>query len=698
MTSVSQTPRTRFLHKVYRQSSENTKRREEPDTYSWLWYCPECNSGIAMSRNTIACVNPDCGMIMPTKAEQVIWEIHKDPRDCSTRLSRRTDPKFGACPAATKLKLPELPKRAKQLRCGECGEAFTDADDLQSHLACHTRPRALVRPVKDTITPSRLPTSSGEPRQPDGSLISLTGDKVHRFDRPKGSTSQREVVSAGQHDNVFKYEISQRLQHLERIKSTIEDIEEIEGSANLSMRHMNRAQDSFVDFLMREFLKVYDGNNLFEKHTSDREECHDQDGEERTQSSQQVSLPTGNGVTSKGFTSVGVKHKRDTSDDERNEEDEESPKRPRSQGPPTKTDMSTLKFACPYRKRNPRKYSVAAGWRTCCLTPSESIARLKQHLYRHHRIYPCERCKQLFSGDVQASHHLQNAECERNDSELPEGLTLSMERQLKKRKKSFKGQTDGEIWEEIFRTLFQLSPDDEVPSPYFVDIENFPREVPSYEEYSRRELPRVFRAALEAAVCTPQLRDQLHMLIEDCQNHVSSAFYASPGSITSTPALAMADTQTPMTEPSPFPATPLAIHPSRQQEQAREGILEPPEISKAPVDRSAFDHIGTLVRVPEEALGFYSEPSIQIPNTTEDIFFGSSMDAEWLDDESYNAGMTNEQMDAIIADMDWNPDKSNTTDFGSTTFEMVDSLVSHVRQEKDPTQSSESMSVPILDT
>jgi hypothetical protein len=225
----------------------------------------------------------------------------------------------------------------------------------------------------------------------------------------------------------------------------------------------------------------------------------------------------------------------------------------------------------------------------------------------------------------------------------------------------------------------------------FVGIEDFPREVRSYEEYSRRELPRVFRAALEAAVCTPQLRDQLHMLIEDCQNHVSSAFYASPGSITSPPALAMAETQTPMTEPSPFPATPLTIHPLRQQEVA-------PEVSSKPVDRSAFDHIGTLVRVPEEALGFYSEPS-KIPETAENLFFGSSMDADWLADESYNAGMTNEEMDAIVADMGWNPDTSNTTatDFGSDNLERVDSLVTHVRQEKDPTQSSGSMSVPVFD-
>jgi hypothetical protein len=269
MTNASQTPRTRFLHKVYRQSSENIKLREETATYSWLWYCPECNSGIAMSRNTIACVNPDCGMIMPTEAEQVIWEIHKDPRDCSTRVSRRTDPKFEACPASTKLKLPVPPKRAKQLRCGECSEAFTDANDLQSHLACHTRPRAPASLSKDTITPSQLQivhTRPDESQHHQGSLISLTGDKVHGIARSKTLTRQREEESVGQHDNISAHEMSQGLQHLERINSRIDGTEESGVSANLPIRHLNRAQDGFMDLLMREFLKIYNGNNFFEKY------------------------------------------------------------------------------------------------------------------------------------------------------------------------------------------------------------------------------------------------------------------------------------------------------------------------------------------------------------------------------------------------------------------------------------------------
>jgi hypothetical protein len=95
----------------------------------------------------------------------------------------------------------------------------------------------------------------------------------------------------------------------------------------------------------------------------------------------------------------------------------------------------------------------------------DQLTGFRQHLYRHHRIYPCERCKELFSDDTQATHHRKNVECVRIDGELPDGLTESIERHLRKRKKTFKGQTEEDIWREIYRCIFNLSPEEETPSP-----------------------------------------------------------------------------------------------------------------------------------------------------------------------------------------------------------------------------------------
>jgi hypothetical protein len=40
-------------------------------------------------------------------------------------------------------------------------------------------------------------------------------------------------------------------------------------------------------------------------------------------------------------------------------------------------DKPSVKFACPYRKNNPRKYCVQSNWRPCALTPLETVARVK---------------------------------------------------------------------------------------------------------------------------------------------------------------------------------------------------------------------------------------------------------------------------------------------------------------------------------
>jgi hypothetical protein len=70
-------------------------------------------------------------------------------------------------------------------------------------------------------------------------------------------------------------------------------------------------------------------------------------------------------------------HSRDGEDDEDQENREgRNPKRPRTFCSPPRNQDDDAKYACPYRKRNPRKYCVQT-WRSCALTPLESIARVK---------------------------------------------------------------------------------------------------------------------------------------------------------------------------------------------------------------------------------------------------------------------------------------------------------------------------------
>jgi hypothetical protein len=70
------------------------------------------------------------------------------------------------------------------------------------------------------------------------------------------------------------------------------------------------------------------------------------------------------------------KRSRDSQDNQDDNDDERSSKRRRTLcSPPLKEDDDT-KFACPYRKHNPRKYYVR-DWRPCALTPLDTVARVK---------------------------------------------------------------------------------------------------------------------------------------------------------------------------------------------------------------------------------------------------------------------------------------------------------------------------------
>lgn len=79
-----------------------------------------------------------------------------------------------------------------------------------------------------------------------------------------------------------------------------------------------------------------------------------------------------------GSTNNNLKRRgrEDEDEQEQNTGNDRSPKRPRKSPSPPKTPEKSTKFACPYRKRDPRKYCVR-NWRSCALTPLDNVARVK---------------------------------------------------------------------------------------------------------------------------------------------------------------------------------------------------------------------------------------------------------------------------------------------------------------------------------
>jgi hypothetical protein len=99
----------------------------------------------------------------------------------------------------------------------------------------------------------------------------------------------------------------------------------------------------------------------------------------------------------------------------------------------------------------------------CSLLEEIMLRCCRGHLYRHHRIFQCPRCKILHKNSDELERHILavNA-CEVIHQQPIEGITWSIERKLKGRKRQHQEETEVERWQEIYETLF---PEEIVPLP-----------------------------------------------------------------------------------------------------------------------------------------------------------------------------------------------------------------------------------------
>lgn len=188
-------------------------------------------------------------------------------------------------------------------------------------------------------------------------------------------------------------------------------------------------------------------------------------------------------------------------DDSSDNEENEGPKTKKA-----KTEEAEVKrLACPFFKRDPHRYQhqgkcVGPGWTT--------VHRLKEHLYRRHRLpVHCLRCHEVFLNEQGLEQHSQSqVPCQRTaGAKTLEGITSSQERQLRSRKRS--DRTEKEKWRDVYRICFPLKEDEDptpIPNPYFelpTQAENGgPGQMARYDEYMARELPRRVKRALELRI------------------------------------------------------------------------------------------------------------------------------------------------------------------------------------------------------
>ncbi|KAK3682766.1 hypothetical protein B0T22DRAFT_294228 [Podospora appendiculata] len=247
----------------------------------------------------------------------------------------------------------------------------------------------------------------------------------------------------------------------------------------------------------------------------------------------QLSQARGRGNKARG----AVPKRRRDDDDVWDNDDNGEPSTP-PHAPTKKPGRQTSpKFACPFRKHDPVKFSIHSH-KICALTPWPSIARLKEHLYRSHKQPPyCKRCCETFSTSQELEQHMMVAAaeiCAVQLREPPPGITPEHIERLRSKKKPARNYSDGERWQDIYKLLFPDVTD--IPSPYFELLQDIgglslqSQDIMEYQAYLRAELPRLVRQCLEQEAQRQvqplelALLESLPGIIQRCQETAFSAF------------------------------------------------------------------------------------------------------------------------------------------------------------------------------
>jgi hypothetical protein len=131
------------------------------------------------------------------------------------------------------------------------------------------------------------------------------------------------------------------------------------------------AKQELVDRFMREFWTIFNQNWTAEPQ---------EHGNSSSQSGITSAYSVNSGDSAKDSRSCRaqkLQKRREADEDDEGSDNGDQRGRKRPKNFITKVETSGPKFACLYRKHNPRKYCVSGGWRPCALTPFETIARVK---------------------------------------------------------------------------------------------------------------------------------------------------------------------------------------------------------------------------------------------------------------------------------------------------------------------------------
>ncbi|EXM20396.1 hypothetical protein FoTM2_004981 [Fusarium oxysporum f. sp. vasinfectum] len=227
--------------------------------------------------------------------------------------------------------------------------------------------------------------------------------------------------------------------------------------------------------------------------------------------------------------------KRKRGNDGEDDGNEESPKSQRVDG-----GQQTRMLACPYFKRNPRKYG-RPEWKSCAHPGYRDLHRVKEHMYRRHSLpeYQCRRCRvDLKTSEALEAHSQQLQACTPTVGNQ-DGLNQEQVKRMRSKKGTGKNKSEGDRWNDVYSIAFPY--DQHTPSPYLYDTDEdkSAREFNLCHEFGgflTRELPPLVGRHLSTVgyPLPESIRDDIEQLVRRFVPQLQTSFLKEMSFVAST--------------------------------------------------------------------------------------------------------------------------------------------------------------------
>ncbi|OHE97027.1 hypothetical protein CORC01_07636 [Colletotrichum orchidophilum] len=264
--------------------------------------------------------------------------------------------------------------------------------------------------------------------------------------------------------------------------------------------------DNYLAYRKKAFIKVFMEKvcEWLDDNVCPGEEAYEHDGD-----SQPGSKSSGSGGIKiravEGRPVAGQKRqlKGRDQDDEGSENDESNDQNRNKKRTKTDEDDNRQKFACPFYKHDPVRYK---SHRTCVGPGWHEIHRMKEHIYRKHKLFACTRCFEAFKSDkLLLDHQRADVACPVRDKKTHKpdpGAGIDQETEKHLRARTVSKKDDVGKWYEVYYILFPGMQDvDNAPSPWYDDTagdsdsQGLKRQ---YVKFLRREMPNMIQRELES--------------------------------------------------------------------------------------------------------------------------------------------------------------------------------------------------------